>query len=323
MPLGEFDLIARWFARPGRALRHADTGIGDDCAIWRPAPGMQLAVSTDMLVEGRHFLPTVPPAALGHKALAVNLSDLAACGATPRVFTLALALPRVEPAFLDGFAQGLFALADQTGIELVGGDTTAGPLTLSLTVIGELPQGSALLRSGARAGDEVWISGSIGGARLALEAFRGTVRLDGAAFEAARRAMEWPQPRNTVGQSLRGLATSAVDLSDGLLGDLGHVLKASRCGAELKLDALPPHPALAGQPADTRQVCLLTGGDDYELLFTAPPSAQAAIRAAGRAAGVAVTPVGRIVAEAGLRVVDAAGQTIDLSGLRGFDHFSS
>ncbi|MEY8876445.1 MAG: thiamine-phosphate kinase, partial [Leptothrix sp. (in: b-proteobacteria)] len=221
MALGEFDLIARYFTRP---VRRSPLGIGDDCALLAPAPGMQLAVSTDMLVEGRHFLSTVAPERLGHKALAVNLSDLAACGARPLAWTLALALPRADEAQLAGLARGLFALADQHDIELVGGDTTAGPLNLCITVFGEVPAGAALLRSGARPGDDLWVSGWLGDARLALEVFRGTVELDGADFAAVRLALELPQPRVALGLALRGLASSAIDLSDGLLGDLGHVL---------------------------------------------------------------------------------------------------
>ena len=181
MSVGEFDLIQRWFTRPAH---RAVLGVGDDCALLQPAPGMQLAVSSDMLVEGRHFLSTVAPERLGHKARAVNLSDLAACGAAPLAFTLALSMPRVDEVFLDGFARGLFALADEQGIEIVGGDTTAGPLNICITVFGEVPPGQALLRSGAKVGDEVWVSGALGEARLALEVFRGTVSLDAGAFEA-------------------------------------------------------------------------------------------------------------------------------------------
>jgi thiamine-monophosphate kinase len=201
MPIGEFDLIQRWFMRPAK---RSPLGVGDDCALLQPAPGMQLAVSTDTLVEGRHFLSTVAPERLGHKALAVNLSDLAACGATPLAFTLALTMPRIDEAFLDGFARGLFALADAQGIEVVGGDTTAGPLNICIAVFGEVPAGQALLRSGARVGDELWVSGSLGDARLALEVFRGTVTLDGAAFEAVRARMELPTPRVALGIALRG-----------------------------------------------------------------------------------------------------------------------
>ncbi len=317
MPLGEFDLISRYFSRP---VRHAVLGAGDDCALLQPAPGLQWAVSTDALVEGRHFLSTVAPDALGHKALAVNLSDLAACGARPVAFTLSLTLPRVDEAFLEGFSRGLYALADEHGIELVGGDTTAGPLTLCLTVFGDVPPGQALRRSGARAGDDLWVSGRLGDARLALEAFRGTVRLPGDAFDAVRTAMERPQPRVALGLALRGVASSAVDVSDGLAGDLAHVLRASRVGATLDVDALPRSAVLAACSREWQHTCTLTGGDDYELLFTAPPAHAAQVRDAGARAGVSVTRIGRIDAQAGLRVVDAQGRAVDAPGAA-FDHF--
>lgn len=319
MALGEFDLIHRYFDRPGG---RAVLGIGDDCALVAPTPGMQLAISTDMLVEGRHFLSTVAPERLGHKSLAVNLSDLAACGARPLAFTLSLALPRVDEHFLAGFSRGLFALADAHGIELVGGDTTAGPLNISITVFGEVPPGRALLRSGARPGDALWISGTLGDARLALEAFRGMLGLPGDAFEQVRRAMEQPQPRVALGQALQGVASAAADISDGLLGDLGHILKRSGVGARLLADALPRSALLAQQPEAVQRQCTLAGGDDYELVFTAPAAAADAVHAAGRAAGVAVTCVGSIEAEPGLRVVDAAGAPV-AHGLASFDHFKT
>jgi thiamine-monophosphate kinase len=314
--LGEFELIARYFSRPPQ---RAVLGVGDDCALLQPAPGQQLAVSSDLLVEGRHFLATVPPERLGHKALAVNLSDLAACGAEPLGYTLALALPRVDEAFLAGFARGLHALADAHGIDLVGGDTTAGPLAICITVFGQVPPGQALLRSGARPGDEIWVSGQLGDARLALEAFRGRLDL-GADFETVRRAMELPQPRVALGLALRGLASSAIDLSDGLAGDLGHVLRRSGVGACVQLDALPRSRVLAAQPAALQAECLLAGGDDYELLFTAPPAYHAQVQAAAAVAGVAVQACGRIEAAPGLRIVDAAGQPV-AGRWQGFDHF--
>ncbi len=321
MALGEFDLIARYFTRPAR---RAVLGIGDDCALWQPAPGMQLAISTDMLVEGRHFVSTVAPMRLGHKALAVNLSDLAACAAKPLAFTLALALPRVDEAFLDAFARGLLRLADAHQIELVGGDTTAGPLTICITVLGEVPAGLALRRDGARAGDGLWVShspgGGIGDARLALETLRGTLQLAGDGFERARRAMELPQPRVALGLALRGVASSAIDLSDGLVGDLGHVLRGSGVGATLHIDALPRSPLLAAQTPAWQRECLLAGGDDYELLFTAADDL--AVQTAARAAGVGVTRIGCIEQKIGLRCVDAAGQELGLP-LRGFDHFAT
>lgn len=316
--MGEFELIAGYFTRP---VHRAVLGVGDDCALLAPRPGMQLAVSSDLLVEGRHFLSTVEPGRLGHKALAVNLSDLAACGAEPLAYTLALSLPRADPAFLAPFARGLHALADAQGIELVGGDTTAGPLAICITVFGELPAGQALRRSGARAGDRLWVSGRLGDARLALEVFRGTLALPGDEFEAVRAAMETPQPRVALGRALRGLATSAIDLSDGLLGDLGHVLKASGLGATVERDAIPRSAILARQPAPWQQTCVLAGGDDYELLFSAPAEADAAVRAAARDAGTEVTPIGRLEAAPGLRVVDSAGRPVDVEA-RGFDHFA-
>ena len=327
MALGEFDLIAKYFTRPARAGAARDAGvelgIGDDCALLRPPPaGVQWAVSCDMLVEGRHFLSTVAPERLAHKALAVNLSDLAACGAQPRAFTLALALPRADEAFLAPFAAGLFALADAQGIELVGGDTTAGPLNLCIAVFGEVPAGQALLRSGARAGDELWVSGTLGDARLALEVFRGTRSLAGGDFESVRRAMELPQPRVALGLALRGIAGSAIDVSDGLLGDLGHILQRSGVGASLQVDALPRSAVLAAQPLEVQRQCGLTGGDDYELLFSAPAARHEAVRAAGRSTGVPVTPIGRIEAAPGLRLWDAAGRPVTAVE-RGFDHFKS
>ena len=320
---GEFALIARYFTRPSRRVAAVDLGVGDDCALLRAAPGMHLAVSTDMLVEGRHFLPTVAPERLGHKALAVNLSDLAACGAQPLAFTLALALPRADDSFLAPFSQGLLALADEHGIELVGGDTTAGPLNICITVFGQVPPGQALLRNGAQAGDEIWVSGVLGDARLALEVFRGRVALGGESFEQARRAMELPQPRVALGLALRGLASAAIDLSDGLLGDLGHVLQRSGVAAVVNVDALPRSAVLAAQPRALQHECLLAGGDDYELLFTAPAHQQAALRAAADSAGVAVTRVGDVVAAAtpSRRVVDGQGRPV-AAPWRGFDHFA-
>jgi thiamine-monophosphate kinase len=319
--MGEFELIARFFDRP---VRRSPLGVGDDCALLQPAPGMQLAVSTDLLVEGRHFLSTVDPARLGHKALAVNLSDLAACGAQPLAFTLSLALPQVDEGWLAGFAQGLFALADAHGCELVGGDTTRGPLAINITVFGEVPTGQALLRSGARPGDEIWVSGTLGDARLALEAFRGTVSLPQDVFEAARLRLEQPQPRVALGCALRGIASAAIDLSDGLAGDLGHILRRSGVGATL---ALGPAPQLlaasrAGLRLDAALVeeLVFSGGDDYELAFTAPTSRSDAVREAAQRAGTAVTRIGSIDAAPGLRLLDGAGREVSRR-FAGFDHF--
>lgn len=328
MSLGEFDLIARYFDRP---VRRARLGMGDDCAILAPRPGTELAISCDMLIEGRHFLSTVDPERLGHKALAVNLSDLAACGAEPLAFTLALALPRADETFLGGFSRGLLALADANGCELIGGDTTCGPLNICISVFGQVPVRaagtSAILRSGARPGDDVYVSGTLGDARLALEVFRGSLLLDGASFDAVRKAMELPQPRVALGLALRGVASSAIDVSDGLLGDLRHVLQRSGVGAVVEVEALPLSDVMRAQPLSLQRLCALSGGDDYELLFTAPSDRAAAVAAAGAAAGVAVTRVGRITER--LENSDPQPQLVDALGLPvwhqapSFDHFKT
>ncbi len=317
MPLGEFELIERYFSRPAR---RAVLGGGDDCALLAVQPGMQLAVSTDMLLEGRHFLATVAPERLGHKALAVNLSDLAACGARPLAFTLALALPAVDEIFLGGFARGLLALAERHDCELVGGDTTRGPLAICISVFGEVPDGQALLRSGARAGDDLYVSGHLGDARLSLEAFRGRVDLDGQAFTLVRDAMEVPEPRVALGLALRGVASSAIDISDGLLGDLGHILERSGVGASVEIDRVPRSAALRTQPPRLQRLCSLAGGDDYELVFSAPPERAAAVAAAAREAGVAVTCIGRIEGVTGLRLLESSGAPV-AHDFGSFDHF--
>lgn len=322
MSLGEFDLIERYFWRPaGVGPRHAVVGNGDDCAVLALAPGMHMAVSTDTLVEGRHFLSTVDPVRLGHKALAVNLSDLAACGAKPLAFTLALTLPRVQPDWLEGFAKGLLDLADAHDCELIGGDTTAGPLAIGITVMGEVPIGGALLRHGARVGDDIWVSGLPGEARLALEAFRGTLHpgLSAADFDAARLAMEMPTPRVALGQGLRGLAHSAIDVSDGLLGDLGHILRRSGVGACLHLDQLPISPLLRSRPQAQQWDLVLAGGDDYELVFTAPAVHREAIHALEAQLGLILTRIGSVEADSGVRLFHQ-GQGVSQQW-QSFDHF--
>ncbi|MBV8617441.1 MAG: thiamine-phosphate kinase [Curvibacter sp.] len=331
--MGEFDLIDRFFTRSPRPGGRTVLGVGDDCALLQPAAGMQLAISSDMLVEGRHFLSTVDPARLGHKALAVNLSDLAACGATPVAFTLALALPGADETWLAPFSQGLLALADAHGCELIGGDTTRGPLNICITVFGEVPvvegHSQALLRSGARPGDDLYVSGSLGDARLALEVFRGRIRLPDEVFEAARARLEQPTPRVALGQALRGVASAAADISDGLLGDLGHILRRSGVGARIDTEAAlallasRPWPADAAGGFDAEQAlaCVLAGGDDYELVFTAPPEARSAVHQASRQAGTPVSRIGRIETDPGLRLIDRDGR-VRSEGYRSFDHFA-
>jgi len=316
----EFDLIARHFTRatPGAVL-----GVGDDCALLAPTPGMQLAVSSDMLLEGRHFSPQDSPAGIGHKSLAVNLSDLAAMGATPRWATLSIALPEENDAWLTAFARGFFRVADQHGIELIGGDTTRGALTLSITVIGEVPPGQALRRDGAQAGDDIWVSGVIGSAALALAYRQGRLFME--QIDAARvlPALYLPTPRVELGIALRGIASSAIDISDGLLADLGHILERSHVGATLEFAALPTLPVVQTylHQAVARD-CVLAGGDDYELCITAPADRRNVVLAAALSAGVVVTRIGRITAEAGLTLIDADGQPLPYDQT-GYDHFAA
>ncbi len=317
--LSEFDLIRRFFTRP---VHKAALGVGDDCALIDARPGHQLAISTDMLVSGRHFFPDVPPRSLGHKALAVNLSDLAAMGAEPRAFTLALALPEADPAWLEAFAGGMLALADDHGCELIGGDTTKGPLTLSLTVFGDVPPRQALRRDAARPGDDIWISGTLGDARLALGDCRGEWLLPEPDFTLIRPRMDTPTPRVALGMALRGVAHAALDVSDGLIGDLGHILARSSVGAIVDVDALPRSEVLGAQPLDRQRECVLAGGDDYELCFTAPAGNREAIATISHQLGLPLTRVGSITPEAGLRIVDRHGDPFTFSGTS-FDHFTA
>lgn len=324
--MGEFDLIRRFFQRP---VRRAALGVGDDCALLAPAPGMQLAVSSDMLVQGRHFFADVDPSLLGHKALAVNLSDLAACGAKPLAFTLALSLPSADAAWCEAFAAGMFALAEQHDCELVGGDTTAGPLNICITVFGEVPAGHALLRSGAKAGDDIWVSGHLGDARLALDVLLGTHTLPPDLLAATRSRLEQPTPRVALGLALRGIATSALDVSDGLLGDLQHILDASGTGATIDVSTTTSLIAAYAQlqhsdsflDRDYLYQCTLAGGDDYELCFTAPAAARDAVLLAASASATAVTRIGAIEAAPGLRLVDGGGEPVS-TRFASFDHFA-
>ena len=324
---GEFGLIARHFQRPGAAYpAQVALGIGDDCALLNPTPGYQLAISSDMLVQGRHFFPDVDPVALGHKALAVNLSDLAAMGARPLGFTLALALPEADEAWLAAFATGLFALADAHACPLIGGDTTHGPLNICITVFGEVRPGKAMRRDAARAGDDLYLSGQVGEARLALEIRRQTpwalAHTAAPDLPTLLDRMDRPTPRLALGQALSGLASAALDVSDGLVGDLGHIARASGVGADIEWASLPRSTAIAALPEPHQHTCLLHGGDDYELLFTAPASARASIEAAAQASRTPVHRIGQITPHAGaLRLLDPSGTPQPIAG-RGFDHFA-
>lgn len=317
----EFDLIDRYFKREAPA---GMLGVGDDCALFGIEPGMQVATSTDLLIEGRHFFPGVDPRALGHKSLAVNVSDLAAMGARPIGCLLGLALPQVHEPWLAAFAEGFHAMAQAAGCPLIGGDTTGNPgvLAISVTVFGAVAAQAALRRDGARAGDQIWVSGTLGDADIAYRLLSGQMPADAALLARTRNALEWPQPRFVLGRSLAGVANAAIDISDGLLQDLGHILKASRVGARLNMADIPVSPALSGLPEARVRHAVLAGGDAYELCFTAPPARAADIRAAALRAGVSVTPVGVIEVGDELTVHDADG--VPLPQLpHGFDHFRS
>lgn len=315
----EFELIARFFTRPART---AMLGVGDDSALVRIPADLALAVTTDMMVEGTHFLPNCDPARLGHKALAVNVSDLAAMGADPRWATLSLVLPEANETWLEQFARGLFDLASRYGVELIGGDTTRGPRAISITALGTLPPGMALRRDGARAGEDIWVSGATGDAALGLAHLRGTVTLSEAATRHCLARLDTPLPLVELGRRLRGLASSAIDVSDGLLADLGHVLERSGVGAELWFDKLPRSEALAEcADAALARECLLGGGDDYELLFTVPQERRAAILAIARDTGLPLTRIGSIAAgDPVVALLDDAGRPVAY-GTGGFDHF--
>ena len=332
--MGEFDLIKRYFQRP---VRRAALGVGDDCALLQPAANTQMAISSDMLVQDRHFFADVDPYKLGHKALAVNLSDLAACAAQPQAFTLALALPHADEAWLAAFSRGLLALADRFDCELIGGDTTRGPLNICVTVFGEVPlvngRSLALLRSGAQPDDDIYASGTLGDARLALEALQGKWTLPAEVLAFARDRLELPSPRVALGVALRGIASAAIDLSDGLLGDLQHILENSSVGATIDVDACTSLIATkaicksaSGQLLSNFSVqqwrqLVLSGGDDYELLFTAPVARRQAVAAAATASQTAVKRIGQIEAQPGLRLIDQHGQP-QPNHYTSFDHFA-
>lgn len=313
--MSEFDLIRRHFTRstPNTLL-----GVGDDAALFQVGAGNVLAVSTDMLVSGTHFFPDTDPFLLGHKTLAVNLSDLAAMGAVPRWATLALALPQADAVWLEQFSAGFFALARQHGVELVGGDTTRGPLNLCVTIMGEVPAQQALRRDGAQVGDEVWVSGRLGDAAMGLAHLQGKITLPEDVLDDCLSALHQPVPRVELGLALRGIANSAIDISDGLLADLGHILERSNLAAHIALDRLPVSQALH----DYAQIQLaLSGGDDYELCFTAPVTRRVEIERTASVLQLPLTRIGTIVAGRGCVVQDAHGCAINIEG-SGYDHFN-
>ena len=316
----EFDLIAQYFTRPAPEKM---VGVGDDCAIFSLRSGYDMATSTDLLLEGRHFFSDVDPYLLGRKALAVNLSDLAAAGAAARACLLSLALPSVDEAWLAGFSRGFLEMADAYHCPLIGGDTTRSldHITIGVTVMGEVPSGKALLRSHACIDDDIWVSDYLGAADLALRYLSGSLPMDAQRLQESRAALENPAPPVAFAQHLPGVAHAAIDISDGLAQDLGHILKASQCGAELLWPLLPVHASLNGLPLPLQQEAVLAGGDVFQLCFTATPKQREKLQALAAEHNITLHRIGRIIRGAGLRVLDQAGQPLFLAH-QGFNHFA-
>ncbi|HUH60735.1 MAG TPA: thiamine-phosphate kinase [Candidimonas sp.] len=316
----EFDLIARYFSRPAP---DGYLGVGDDCALLTVSPGHQLATSTDLLIEGRHFFADVDPHSLGHKALAVNLSDLAAMGSQPLACLLSLSLPHIDHRWLAAFSDGFYALADEAQCPLVGGDTTrsVSGIVISVTVMGQVETGQALRRDAARPGDDIWVTGTLGAAHIALRLLQGSLPPNARLLKATRAALEMPMPPTRFSQRLAGLAHAALDISDGLAQDLGHILAASRCGARLHYPALPVDPALASLDDSVLRDAVMCGGDVYQLCFTAAAADRQRILALASNESVRATRIGSILAGQGLTVLGADDQPVALP-VAGFDHFS-
>lgn len=333
--LSEFALIEHFFKTRsetmlGSTKNVVTLGIGDDCALLAPNPNEELAITSDMLVEGRHFFAGTKPQLLGHKALAVNLSDLAAMGAKPIGFTLALALPRADSSWLEAFSSGLFALAHTHSCPLIGGDTTAGPLNICITAFGAIPKGKAIKRSGATEGDDIWVSGTVGDARLALAALRHEINLLPTDLELIEGRLHQPIPRVELGIAIRDIATAALDISDGLLGDLKHLLDSSHKDAEVFVDRIPKSVSLQKLKTPVQTQYAACGGDDYELCFTAPPSQRITIKNIGQALDLSLTQIGSIKPMksnlATISLMASDGQCLDANAtaalLKSFDHFA-
>ena len=323
MPLTEFSIIERYFTRCGRRRDDVVTGVGDDGAVLRVPPDRELVVSIDTLVGGVHFPAATDPESIGHKALAVNLSDLAAMGAEPAWATLALTLPRPDEVWLEGFSRGLSRLAERYNVQLVGGDTTRGPLSITLQAHGFVPPDAALRRAGARPGDLVYVTGTLGDAGLALRVLREGITLPEGHKEYLMHRLNCPEPRVAEGIALRGLAHAVIDISDGLAADLGHILAASGVGATLEVAKLPLSPAMRAFATGAGAWNLaLSAGDDYELCFTAPADKQAAVERGFASFACGCTCIGVIEAEAGLRCVRPDGTAFTLAS-SGYEHFGA
>ena len=336
-PLGEFDLIQRFFKTGADSMASEKSydavtlGIGDDCALIKPMAGEEIAITSDMLVEGRHFFAHANPEQLGYKALAVNLSDLAAMGVKPIGFTLSIALPEVNSSWLEAFAKGLFGIAQHYSCPLIGGDTTAGPLTISITAFGSIPSGKAIRRSGAKVDDDIWVSGTLGDARLTLAALRHEINVSKDDLNSIEHRMHQPSPRIELGIQLREIASAALDVSDGLLGDLRHILRQSQVDAEIELNQLPKSVTLQKQDLAIQNQFAACGGDDYELCFTAPPSEREKIHNLSKTLNLPLTIIGKILpkndVDIKIHLLDASGKKLSNTEaapfLNSFDHFAS
>ena len=318
--MSEFNLIKQHFTRP---TRHTNLGVGDDAALISISPGMELAISADMLVAGTHFFADADPYHIGWKSLAVNVSDMAAMGAKPKWATLAIALPNNDTQWLSEFSRGFFACAAEFDVDLIGGDTTRGPLNICVQIMGEVPSGKAIKRSGAKAADDIWVSGLLGNAALALAHLQKKLTLTAQAFSACAPALHRPQARVTLGLALLGIANSAIDISDGLLADLGHILQASNVGATLQLSQIPHSEYCDFSTLHNQEIIklLLAGGDDYELCFTAPAEKRAEILALSQKLALSLSCIGQITNDLSVVVHGLNDEILDIKET-GFDHFN-
>jgi thiamine-monophosphate kinase len=322
----EFDLIREYFTKP---TQHTDLSVGDDAALLSISAGMQLAVSTDMLVEGRHFFKDADPYLIGWKAMAVNVSDMTAMAALPKWATLSIALPHINTDWLSQLSAGFFACAKRFNIDLIGGDTTRGPLTISVQIMGEVETGKALTRAGAQLGDTIWVSGNLGQAALALAHLQGQLTCPNTALEAHLLALHQPQPSVILGLGLQGIATSAIDISDGLLSEIGHILNASmrkqstELGAEIWLHHIPTSNYITSQmQQSTFQQFVLAGGDDYQLCFTAPPEKTSEIHCLSQTLSMPLTNIGYLTDSGKVVVLDHNNEHINITS-KGFNHFDT
>jgi thiamine-monophosphate kinase len=317
----EFDLIKQFFTKQRIKHKEVILGIGDDCAVIAPLANQNIVVTTDTLVAGVHFPLDTPPRAIGHKSVAVNFSDIAAMGAMPSWISLALTLPKVDEDWLSEFCNGVFELCEYYNVELIGGDTTQGPLSITITAQGVIPEGSYLTRSGASKGDWLYVTGDIGDAALALQHIFGKVVVESASFNAIKNKLDYPKPRVLAGQILREYASSAIDLSDGLIADLGHICQASNVGANVVLDALPLSKILRDSLLIDDAINLaLSGGDDYELLFTVAEDNKVGLETALSHAGISVTCIGQINASQTISTT-LKKKSVSIK-TAGFQHFS-